>query len=237
MAPRPDLDPNEEDRYEEIVDGTTTWRVERSFLESNWTCIWGHGCLGIEPRADEASAFGCCSVGAELATVDEARLMSAMAAMIEPVRFQHHALVATDGIFSDETRTNTRVIDGACMFLNRVGFAGGEGCALHLAAQDAGESPIEWKPAVCWQLPMKVDWVPVDEAPSGREVATVRRWSRADWGEIGDSMAWCCTEGERAYVGDQRVIDSLGEELAEIVGPEVFVELQNRMHAGRGDQG
>jgi len=37
-------------------------------------------------------------------------------------------------------------------------------------------------------------------------------------------MAWCCTEGERAYVGDSRVIDSLGDELRAITGDEVYVE-------------
>ena len=50
---------------------------------------------------------------------------------------------------------NTRVVDGACIFLNRTGFAGGAGCALHLAAFDAGESPIDFKPSVCWQLPIR----------------------------------------------------------------------------------
>ena len=35
----------------------------------------------------------------------------------------------------------TRLVDGACIFLNRPGFAGGEGCALHLAAVEAGERP------------------------------------------------------------------------------------------------
>ena len=42
-------------------------------------------------------------------------------------------------------------------------------------------------------------------------------------------MAWCCTEGDRAYVGDRPVIDSLAEELEDIVGSEVFVELRHRL--------
>ena len=29
---------------------------------------------------------------------------------------------------------------------------------LHLAALAHQESPIDWKPSVCWQLPIKVDW-------------------------------------------------------------------------------
>ncbi len=33
---------------------------------------------------------------------------------------------------------------------------------------------------------------------NGVEVATVRRWTRADWGDEGDTMAWCCTEAHEA---------------------------------------
>ncbi|MCU1373604.1 MAG: hypothetical protein JWO68_890 [Actinomycetia bacterium] len=211
---------------EEIDDGETVWRFDPTFLRSNWTCIWGRGCLGILDEPAEHLAQGCCSVGAELTDEDEARLLSAMAAMLDPARFQHHAAAAEGGIFLDEQRLATRVVDGACIFLNRPGFEGGAGCALHLGALDAAESPLDWKPSVCWQLPIKVDWAPTDD---GRETATVRGWTRADWGEEGETMAWCCTEGERAYVGDRPVVESLGEELTALVGTEVYVELRRRM--------
>jgi hypothetical protein len=211
---------------EEIDDGDTVWRFDRSFLESNWTCIWGRGCLGILEEPAEHLGQGCCSVGAELGDEDEARNISALAATVPPERFEHHADAAIEGIFSDETRTQTRIVDGACIFLNRPGFAGGAGCALHLEALALGESPIEWKPSVCWQLPIKVDW---DAADDGTEVANVRGWTRRDWGEDGETMAWCCTEGERAYVGDSAVIDSLGDELRAITGDEVYVELRRRL--------
>ena len=61
------------------------------------------------------------------------------------------------------------------------------------------------------------------------EVATVHGWTRADWGDDGDAMAWCCTEEPEAYVGDRPVIDSLAEELTAIVGDEVVVELRRRL--------
>lgn len=211
---------------EEIVDGDITWRFDRSFLTSNWTCIWGRGCLGILDEPAEHLGQGCCSQGAELDGEGEARLISAMAAMVPPSRFEHHRDAIDGGIFSDDSRTNTRLVDNACIFLNRPGFEGGAGCALHLAAIDAGESPIEWKPSVCWQLPIKVDW---EDAPDGTEVATLRRWQRRDWGEQGTTMAWCCTEDERAYVGDRPVIESLADELTDIVGETVFVELRRRL--------
>lgn len=215
------------DDFEEIADGDVTWRIERSFLLSNWTCIWGRGCLGIRSEPAEELGHGCCSLGADLDGVDEARLVSALAAMVPRHRFEYYDAAQAEGVFGDDSRTNTRVVDGACIFLNRPGFAGGPGCALHLAALDAGESPMDWKPSVCWQLPIKVDWEP--EGDGDREIATLRRWQRSDWGADGETMAWCCTEGDRAYVGDRPVIESLAEELTNVVGETVLVELRRRL--------
>lgn len=211
----------------EIDDGDgTVWRFDAEFFTSRWTCIWGRGCLGILPEPAEELGQGCCSIGADLGDEDEARMISALAATLRPERFQHHEDAIGGGIFSDDTSSATRVVDGACIFFNHPGFAGGSGCALHLAAIDWGESPTEWKPSVCWQLPIKVDWALQDD---GTEIATVRRWTRADWGDDGEPMAWCCTEGERAYVGERPVVESLAEELTALVGEPVYVELRRRL--------
>jgi hypothetical protein len=215
-----------DDRFEEIADGDTLWRFDRRFLRSNWTCIWGRGCEGILPERAAHLGHGCCSIGAELDGLDEARNIAALAATMAPERFQHHGEAAQHGVFSDETFTNTRVVDGACIFLNRQGFGGGEGCALHLAAVAAGESPIDWKPSVCWQLPIKVEW---EMRADDIEVATVRGWTRADWGDDGVDMAWCCTEEPEAFVGDRMVVDSLGDELSAIAGTPVILTLRTRL--------
>jgi hypothetical protein len=79
---------------------------------------------------------------------------------------------------------------------------------------------------VCWQLPIKVDWAP---GADGTEVATVRGWTRDDWGAEGETMAWCCTEGPLAYVGEVPVVDSMAEELEAIVGTGVYIELRRRL--------
>jgi len=216
--------------YEEIADGDVTWRFERAFLASNWTCVWGRGCVGIEATPDPTHSLGCCSLGAHLDGDEEAMRLAAFAAMTPTRVFENHAIAQRDGVFADDTRTNTRVVNGACVFLNRPGFDGGAGCALHLAALDAGESPIDWKPSVCWQLPVKVDWVPVGDGSN--EIATVRGWQRRDWGEHGETMAWCCTQDDErvAYVGDTPVFDSLKDELTELVGETVYVELRRRLN-------
>ena len=214
------------DAFEEISTPETVWRFETDFLTSNWTCIWGRGCKGIGEVENTEDGKGCCSVGAELDGEDEALNLSANAAFIPLSLFQFHEEAARGGVFRDDQRNATRVVDGACIFLNRPGFAGGAGCALHLASTHFEESPIDWKPSVCWQLPIKVDW---EEGPGNTEIATVRRWSRKDWGDDGEPMAWCCTEGSDAYVGDQRVIDSLADELTAIAGHAVLVELRQRL--------
>ena len=165
-------------------------------------------------------------MGAELADVDGAMTVSAYAATVPTELWQFHERVDTDDVFSDATRADTKVVEGACIFLNPPGFAVGTGSALHLSALAAGESPTEWKPSVCWQLPIRVDWA---MQPDGVEHATVRRWSRADWGDEGVTMAWCCTEEPDAYVGDRPVIESLADELVAIVGRDVYEELRSRL--------
>ena len=215
-----------DDELIDVLDGDTLWRFERRFLESNWTCIWGRGCLGILDQPAEQLGQGCCSVGAEMADADEAMTLAATAAALSPETWQHHAAVDEHDVFSDETFTNTKVVDGACIFLNRPGFAGGEGCALHIAAVAADESPIDWKPSVCWQLPIKVDY---EMQPDGIEHAVVRGWQRRDWGDEGATMHWCCTEGPEAYVGDEPVVHSLRDEVAAVVGDAVYVQLRDRL--------
>jgi hypothetical protein len=223
----------------DIDAGETLWRFDRSFLESNWTCIWGRGCHGIGTEKAAERNLGCCSLGAHIDGDDEELNLSATAAALRPENFQYFQIAKEGGIYEDPSHRNTRVIDGACIFLNRVGFAGGAGCALHIAAVAVDESPLDWKPSVCWQLPIKVDWEMQD---NDVEIATVRPWKRVDWGSDGDSMAWCCTDpapvepsreadpdAMLAYVGDARVIESLSEEIEAIVGTTVFVELKRRL--------
>jgi hypothetical protein len=134
---------------EEILDGDTVWRFDREFLTSRWTCLWGRGCHGIGPEPAAHLGLGCCSIGADLGDTEEARLIAALAATLEPARFERHAEAAEGGIFSDGTRTHTRVVDGACIFLNRPGFVGG--CAGSYPSRWTGRrAPTipKWRPCV-----------------------------------------------------------------------------------------
>lgn len=202
------------------VDGSR-WQVDLDFLSSPWRCVWADGCQGILDRPAPELGLGCCSVGAELIDDDEAKLLSALAATIDEERFQFAAHARRDGVFGDEQRRRTAVVDGACIFLNRPGFAGGAGCALHLQAIADGERPIDTKPSVCWQLPLRVE-------PTADGSRRLRRWTRDDWG-AGAELAWWCTEAPEAMVGAPPAAEELAEVLTALVGPEVAVAIRRRV--------
>jgi hypothetical protein len=226
-VPEVDLDfPRQWVEFVDPADEEQIFRCDLTWLLSRWTCIFGNGCKGI--LADRPND-GCCSHGAYFSDKDDEKRVKRFAKELTAEEWQFRKEGRKVGVTElEDGKRRTRKVDDACIFLNRPGFAGGAGCALHLEAIAAGESPIEWKPSVCWQLPIKVDW---ELTEGGAEVATVRGWTRADWGGDGETMAWCCTEGTRAYVGDVAVVDSLAHELQAIVGTEVYVTLRSRLPA------
>ena len=94
--------------------------------------------------------------------------------------------------------STTRLVDGACIFLNRPGHPGGAGCALHRAAIDRGVPPLQLKPDVCWQLPLRrEDTV----AANGHVTSSLGEWKRSHWGEGGAEFSWWCTESPSAFQG------------------------------------
>ena len=99
--------------------------------------------------------------------------------------------------------------------LNRPGFAGGAGCALHQAALDAGERPLDWKPDVCWQLPLRLEESTDDH---GHVTSTLREWKRRDWGDGGAEFHWWCTESHDAFVSPDPVYVTMRDEIVELIG-------------------
>ncbi len=228
------------ERFEEFTDPVdgTRWRIDVGFTDSNWQCLWGNGCQGILAHPAPELAQGCCSEGAHLLGEDEAMLIEALGLTLDPARFENHAEAAANGVLQDApTNLNggraTRVVNDACIFHNRPGFGGGEGCALYLGALDEGESPMDWRPTICWQVPIRVD-----ENQDGTK--TLRRWRRSDWGDDTDGLAWCCTEQSHndglpsSYVGEVSVAVSLRAELSGIVGPEIAQALHDRTNPDEG---
>jgi len=122
------------------------------------------------------------------------------------------------------------MVGDACIFLNRPGFPGGAGCALHRAALDAGERPLDWKPDVCWQVPLRLQ-EQTDE--HGHVTSILREWKRRDWGPGGQEFHWWCTDAPDAFVGHEPVYVTLRDEIVELIGEGVYAQLVGELQRRR----
>lgn len=203
------------------------FRCDLTWLTSSWTCIFGRGCRGIyADRPDD----GCCALGAHFSDADDEARVAAAVARLTPHRWQHADEAATGGWTEtdDDGARKTRVVDGACIFHNRPGFApgtfaDGAGCALHVLALAEGREPLETKPDVCWQLPVRRSYQTV-ERPDGTSYlqVTISEYDRRGWGAGGHDLDWYCTGNTAAHVGAEPVFRSLRAELVELIGQAAY---------------
>jgi hypothetical protein len=204
-------------------------RADLTWLCSRWTCIYGRGCQGvIEGRPDD----GCCSHGAFFSDDGDRKRVKRFAKQLTPETWQYHkvgtakGITQRDSVGEEENRLRTRTVDGACVFLNRPGFAGGQGCALHALALRTGLHPLDTKPEVCWQLPIRreQDWVTRGD-DSKILVSTVSEFDRRGWGEGGHDLHWWCTSAPEAHVGSEPLYLSYAPELTALIGQPAYAEL------------
>ena len=224
-APKPD-DVHEWVSFDD-PDEERTWVFDLTFLTSSWECIFGQGCLGVLNDATPELEQGCCTYGAHFADAADRKRVEKLAKRLTAEQWQHKSAAAKKGgpiKVNDDGEIVSRLVDDACVFLNRPGFPGGAGCALHRAALERDERPIDWKPEVCWQLPLRR----VDETDSyGRVTSTLREWKRRDWGPGGDEFHWWCTESSEAFTDKKPVYEYMRDEIIELVGQtpyEMFVD-------------
>ena len=209
-----------------------TWVFDATFLRSRWNCIFGCGCKGVLDADATEQQQGCCSYGAHFIDDADVQTVVRSAARLTKEQWQFRNHGRRGGMFAtaheDERAdgadpvTTTRLVDGACIFLNRPGFSGGVGCALHIGALAAEERPLDWKPDVCWQLPLRLVEATDEE---GYVTSTLREWKRRDWGAGGQDFHWWCTESPDAFVGDRSTYRYLRNEIVELVGEAVYRRL------------
>ncbi|HUY63196.1 MAG TPA: hypothetical protein VMV14_01610 [Acidimicrobiales bacterium] len=212
-----------------------TWLFDVTFLESNWTCIFGRGCQGVLTGPAPELVHGCCSYGAHMTGGKDTKRVEKAAATLTPDQWQFWRKgQPTEGrrlrIFKKNAagELTTRLADGACIFLNRPDFPGGPGCALHRAALERGTAPLELKPDVCWQLPLRRE----DEvADDGHVKSVIRQWDRRDWGAGGAEFHWWCTEAPDAFVGGRPVFEEMRDELVALVGAKIYKKLARYLSA------
>ncbi|CCG05299.1 hypothetical protein [Blastococcus saxobsidens] len=222
-------------------------RADLTWLTSAWTCVFGRGCAGVvEGRPDD----GCCSHGAFFTDEDDLHRVTAAVADLTGEDWQLAPVGraawteedrADDGVDPDEPDAvrslRTRVVDGACVFLNRPGFAGGSGCALHRMAVRTGLHPLTTKPDVCWQLPVRREQEH-EERPDGSSVlvSSIGEFDRRGWGPGGADLHWWCTGSPTAHVSPEPLVLTYAAELTALLGAAAYAELR-RLTEARLDQG
>lgn len=200
-------------------------RVDLTWLTSRWRCLYLDGCPGIDAEAPEA---GCCTLGAHLTDADDLARVGAVVAALGPDEWQLRDPGLEEGwtVEDEDGGVATRVLDGACILLNRPGFPAGPGCALHQHAVAEGLEPLTTKPDVCWQLPVRRAYREVEQ-PDGTTYLeiTITEYDRRAWGPGGHDLDWYCTNEPVAHTGAEPVYVSLRAELVELVGPQGYAVL------------
>ncbi len=211
-----------------------TWLFDATFLLSGWECLYGQGCQGVLTAPSGELAQGCCSYGAHFTGEDDAARVEAVAARLPGHIWQFAGQGGQGGQGQSPLRrrrrgpTTTRLVRGACIFLNRPGFAAGSGCALHLAALADGVPPLSYKPDVCWQLPLRRE---DDLEKSGHVISRVVQWERRHWGPAGEEFAWWCSEDPAAYGEARPLYERMDAELRALCGDAVVELLRGFLRA------
>ncbi|HYF73309.1 MAG TPA: hypothetical protein VD864_10850 [Nocardioides sp.] len=234
--------------YVEFVnpaDETEVMRCDLTWLTSSYTCIFGRGCPGIYADAPDV---GCCTLGAHFADKDDEKRVTEFVGMLDEDLWQHKPRRADgkvrkrDWIELDEDgerKTRTITVDGqqACIFQNRPDFApstggGGAGCALHALAYVLGKNPLETKPDVCWQLPIRRTFREVtrQDGSTYTEVS-IGEYDRRGWGPGGHDLDWYCSGNTEAHVAVEPVYVTNEAELTALMGRPAYDELVRHCEA------
>lgn len=223
-------------------DDGQVFRCDLTWLTSSYTCIFGNGCQGIYADAPDV---GCCTLGAHFADKDDEKRVAGFVAQLTPDDWQLHpgrAVRRADWVDTDEDgerKTLAVVVDDqqACVFHNRTDFApasgqGGAGCALHGLALRQGRDPLETKPDVCWQLPIRRQFREVEQTDgtSYTEVS-IGEYDRRGWGPGGHDLDWYCSGNTEAHVAPEPVYLTHEPELVALMGRAGYDELVRHCEA------
>lgn len=168
---------------------------------------------------------GCCTLGAHFSDKADRERVKKFAKRLPTAGWQFAEVGRREGVVmrDGDGDRQTRTVDGACVFLNRPGFPGGAGCALHNYAADNGLMPLETKPDVCWQLPIRRSFED-RELPDGtkQSIVVVSEFDRRGWGPGGHDLNWYCSGNTEAHVGPDPVYLSERDTLVALMGTAAY---------------
>ncbi len=219
-------------------DESEVMRCDLTWLTSSYKCIFGEGCKGIYKTSPDV---GCCALGAHFADKDDEQRVASYVKQLDETLWQFRPETTkvrkSDWIdVDDEGERKTMVVeyDGqqACIFHNRNDFHLGAGCALHALAYVLEKNPLETKPDVCWQLPIRRTFrnVKRQDGSTYTEVS-IGEYDRRGWGAGGHDLDWYCSGNTEAHVAAEPVYITHEAELTELMGKAAYLELSRHCEA------
>jgi hypothetical protein len=220
------------------ADESQVFRCDLTWLTSNYMCIFGQGCPGIYKESPDT---GCCTLGAHFSDKEDRKRVAAFVDQLDADTWQFRPDRAkvrkSDWIEYDdegEPKTRTLEVDGqsACIFHNRQDFHLGAGCALHALALQQGREPLETKPDVCWQLPIRRTFRNVKRQDDTEYTEiTIGEYDRRGWGPGGHDLDWYCSGNTEAHVAVEPLYITNAPELTELMGNAAYDELVRHCEA------
>jgi len=217
--------------FADPADADQVFKCDLTWLTSRYMCIFGQGCHGIYADAPDV---GCCTLGAHFADKADEKRVASYVDQLGPDLWQLHPggrVKKSDWIEKDdEGERKTKVVEhdgqSACIFHNRQDFSTGAGCALHSLALQQGRNPLETKPDVCWQLPLRRTFrnVKLPDDSTYTEV-TIGEYDRRGWGPGGHDLDWYCSGNTEAHVAPDPLYVTNEAELVELMGRAAYDEL------------
>ena len=214
------------------------FKCDLTWLTSNWNCIYGGGCQGIDKNKPND---GCCSDGAYYSSKEDEARVTKYANKLTPEMWQFYEeghdrkgnLKITElGLDRDR---KTRMVNDSCIFLNRKGESENFGCVLHHLAIKEGVHFSETKPDICWQLPLRRSYETRDTGDKEISVTVIGEYERKSWGEGGHDFDWYCSDNLEAHTAKVPVYISSKSELIAMMSPAAYEILKmhcdNRMKA------
>jgi hypothetical protein len=86
-----------------------------------------------------------------------------------------------------------------------------------------GRNPLETKPDVCWQLPIRRSYRTVErpDDTSFLEIS-IGEYDRAGWGAGGHDLDWYCSGNTEAHTAVEPVFRNSSAELIELMGQAAY---------------
>jgi len=139
--------------FDDPVEEGRIWQIDVTFLMSSYRCIFGCGCQGIWTAPTPELGHGCCTYGAHFSDKADREHVVKVAKELSADEWQFAKVAKKKGIYEkvvedegDGPEWKTTIHKDACIFLNRLDFPAGAGCALHLHALNRGKHFSEYKP-------------------------------------------------------------------------------------------